>query len=290
MQKNGNPAAEDVGNIVSLEHVNITVPDQAMATQFYVVGLGLTRDPYLMVGLENMWVNVGEEQFHLPTKEPQVVPGYIGLLVADLEGLKQRLERIAPKLSGTKFAWKAESDHVSVTCPWGNQFRCYAPSAEFGNTTLGLPYVEVLVRPGTADGIAKFYRQVIGAPATVEGAKGSKTARVRVGRRQALVFRETAKKQRPYDGHHVAVYVANFSGPYKWLKEKGHLMQDIAFHQYRFKNIVDPDSGELLCELEHEVRSLANPMYKRPLVNRNPAQSIRSYATGSDAYVPARAG
>lgn len=51
--------AEDVGNIVSMEHVNLSVPDQGLATLFYVVGLGLTRDPYMQVGLENMWINVG---------------------------------------------------------------------------------------------------------------------------------------------------------------------------------------------------------------------------------------
>jgi len=51
---------EDVGNIVALEHVNVQVPDQSTALLFYVVGLGLTRDPYLTVGLNNMWVNVGE--------------------------------------------------------------------------------------------------------------------------------------------------------------------------------------------------------------------------------------
>jgi len=50
---------EDIGNIVHLEHVNVRVPCQQTATQFYVVALGLTRDPYLMVGLENMWINVG---------------------------------------------------------------------------------------------------------------------------------------------------------------------------------------------------------------------------------------
>ena len=54
---------EDVGNIISLEHINVQVPDQALATLFYVVGLGLTRDPYLTVGLNNMWINVGEQQF-----------------------------------------------------------------------------------------------------------------------------------------------------------------------------------------------------------------------------------
>ena len=64
-------AEEDVGNIVSLEHVNLQVPDQAIAILFYVVGLGLTRDPYLNVGLGNMWANIGEQQFHLPTRAAQ---------------------------------------------------------------------------------------------------------------------------------------------------------------------------------------------------------------------------
>ena len=31
------------------------------------MGLGLTRDPYLMTGVGNMWINVGRSQFHLPT-------------------------------------------------------------------------------------------------------------------------------------------------------------------------------------------------------------------------------
>jgi hypothetical protein len=75
---------EDVGNIVSLEHVNIQVPDQPMATLFYVVGLGLTRDPYLNVGLGNMWANIGEQQFHLPTRAAQRISGYIDLVLPDL--------------------------------------------------------------------------------------------------------------------------------------------------------------------------------------------------------------
>ncbi len=39
---------EDLGNIVELGHVNVTVPDQHLAGLFYIAGLGLTRDPYLM--------------------------------------------------------------------------------------------------------------------------------------------------------------------------------------------------------------------------------------------------
>ncbi len=63
---------QDVGNILALEHVNVTVPDQTAALLFYVSGLGFTRDPYMMVGPENMWINVGQQQFrggHLPVGE-----------------------------------------------------------------------------------------------------------------------------------------------------------------------------------------------------------------------------
>ena len=60
-------ASEDLGNAIHLEHVNVQVPDQRLAQLFYAAGLGLTRDPYLMVADTNMWINVGRSQFHLPT-------------------------------------------------------------------------------------------------------------------------------------------------------------------------------------------------------------------------------
>ena len=41
----GEYSEEDIGNIVSLEHVNVPIPDQSLATLFYVVGMGFTRDP-----------------------------------------------------------------------------------------------------------------------------------------------------------------------------------------------------------------------------------------------------
>ena len=57
---------QDLGNIVELGHVNNRIPDQRLATLFYIAGLGLTRDPVLMTSTDNMWVNVGKSQFHLP--------------------------------------------------------------------------------------------------------------------------------------------------------------------------------------------------------------------------------
>ena len=76
MQKSYDRAAEDLGNSVHLEHVNVQIPDQRIAGLFYVVGLGLTRDPYLNVADNNMWINVGRSQFHLPTGNPQVLRGH----------------------------------------------------------------------------------------------------------------------------------------------------------------------------------------------------------------------
>ena len=57
-------AAESLGNVVELQHVNLQVPDPLLATAFYISALGLTRDPYLMTGIDNMWANAGISQFH----------------------------------------------------------------------------------------------------------------------------------------------------------------------------------------------------------------------------------
>src|SRR6516165_5225376 len=76
MQQKFDRAAEDLGNSIHLEHVNVRVPDQRLASLFYVTGLGLTRDPYLMTSDDNMWVNVGRSQFHLPSGKAQVLRGH----------------------------------------------------------------------------------------------------------------------------------------------------------------------------------------------------------------------
>ena len=97
-------AAEDLGNSIHFEHVNVTIPDQRLATLFYIAGLGLTRDPYLMVSDTNMWVNVGRSQFHLPDGAPQVLRGHTGIVIAGREALLERLASVAKKLEGTSFA------------------------------------------------------------------------------------------------------------------------------------------------------------------------------------------
>jgi len=273
-------AEEDLGNVVILEHVNTRVPDQRPATLFYIAGLGLTRDPYMMTSVTNMWANVGRSQFHLPTGAAQVVRGRTGIVVPDREALIKRLEAVAPMLKETKFAFEATKSCVETVCPWGNRIRCYTPGAGFGRMQLGIAYVELDVPRGTAEGIARFYRKMLATPATIAKEAGVTRAKVVVGADQFMIFREGDTVGPAYDGHHVAIYIADFSGPHRRLKDQGLVTQESDQHQYRFDQLIDPDTGAKLFQIEHEVRSLRHPFYARPLVNRDPRRTNMSFARG----------
>ena len=112
---------------IHFEHVNVTVPDQRLATLFYVAGLGLTRDPYLMVSDSNMWVNVGRSQFHLPDGAPQVLRGHTGIVISGREALLARLASVAKKLAGTAFAFSEHNDYVEAV-PVRGAIACAAMS------------------------------------------------------------------------------------------------------------------------------------------------------------------
>ena len=284
MERRYDRAAEDLGNIVKLEHVNVRIPDQRLSTLFYVAGLGFTRDPFIMVSTNNMWINMGTSQFHLPTGGPDVLRGVAGVVVPDRRALLQRLARVKGELDGTKFSYAERNDFVEATCPWGNRFRVHEPDeTRFGQIVLGLPYVAFDVPHGSAPGIARFYREIMGSHASVEENGEGREARVLVGPKQHLIFRETDKPLPPYDQHHIQIYIADFAGPYKKLGALGLLSVDTLEHEYRFTDIIDLDTKKPLFTVEHEVRSMRHPLYGRPLVNRNPDQTNIDYRPGHDA-------
>jgi hypothetical protein len=240
-----------------------------------------------MVMDDNMWMNVGRSQFHLPTGKAQVLRGKTGIVIEGRQALLERLNRVKPKLAETKFAFSEHNDYVETTCPWGNTIRLHEPdAARFGRVRLGIPYVEFDVPVGSAPAIAKFYQHMIDVPAQVVNGDGT-TAKVTVGKNQHLLFRETDKPQPEYDEHHVQIYVSSFSGPHRRLGERGLVSREDNKYQYRFQDIVDLKTGKALYTIEHEVRSTSHPMYARPLVNRNPAQTPMTYAPGHDAWLPA---
>ncbi len=276
--------AEDLGNIVNLGHVNFRVPDQGLATAFYMTGLGLTRDPFMMTGTNNMWVNVGDSQFHLPTGPATVAEGVVtGLVVPDLDGLAERLEKVRKELSGTRFEFHRASEVIAVTCPWGNRFLCHAPDeARLGPYRSLISYVRFEVAQGAAEPIARFYREVMAAVAHVAASEAGAEARVSCGHHQTMIFAECAAPQAACLDHHVQIYLADFSGPYKRLQDMGLRVDESSQWQYRFISIPDVASGAEVFPLDHEVRSMTHPMFGRKLINRNASQAIFSYRAGQD--------
>jgi catechol 2,3-dioxygenase-like lactoylglutathione lyase family enzyme len=270
---------EDIGNIVEFGHVNVLVPDLRLATLFYVTGLGLTRDPFLMTGIDLMWVNAGCAQFHLPEGPPQVLPGTVGLVVPDLDGLDESLAAVTPALEGTLFRVSRRQDAIETVCPWGNRIRCHSPGPRWPGIALGIAYVEFEARPDTVERIARFYREVLLTPVHLEAGR----ARVPTGVATSLMFAESETTPRTNrNGSHIQIALANFSGPHAWLAARGLITQESNAHQYRFQDVVDVDNGELLFRLEHEVRSMRHPFYARALLNRNSNLSARRYAPGHE--------
>lgn len=275
---------QDFGNVVCMEHVNLLVADQSVAHLFYVTGMGFTRDPYIDFGMRNMWINLGKQQFHLPVGEPQVLRGVTGVVVPSFDELRTRLEQVAPLLEGTQFSWREENAHLVVNCPWGNTLEVFEPGEEFGRMTLGMPYVRFDVPQGTAAGISRFYQEILDAPSQVVEGNEAPTAKIQIGREQTLQYRETNGAQAKYDGHHIAVYIADFSGVHQRLLERDLVTEESDPGQYRFLHITDLDSGKSLFEIEHEVRSMYHPMYGRNLVNRNAPMNNRNYVHGQEMY------
>jgi hypothetical protein len=211
--------------------------------------------------------------------------GAIALVTPDRDALLARLNSVKKQLEGTKFAVAENNDYVQVTCPWGNRFNIHSPDLErFGAVNLGMPYLQFDVPEGTAKGIARFYRKLFGAKTKVEGNGSGRVARINVGYHQDLLFHETDKAIPAYDGHHIQVYVQDFSSPYEELLKRDLLTEESNAYQYRWERIVDPKTDKCLFEIEHEIRSMTHPLYARPLVNRNPMQSQQSYEMGGDAW------
>jgi hypothetical protein len=146
----------------------------------------------------------------------------------------------------------------------------------------GIDYLEFQCPVGTAAKIALFYESIFDATASVvqDGDTATDIAIVAVGNvdetgkaDQSLLFRETEEVLPPYDGHHIAMYVgksqADFDQAFKnaatagvvWVNprfsDKADTLQGAReWKQFRFKDIVDMETGEKIFELEHEMRSI----------------------------------
>lgn len=123
------------------------------------------------------------------------------------------------------------------------------------------------------------------AASSASSAAAAPQAEVVVGPGTRLVFKEVAALGRRSDaavealdsGWHVALYIADFSGPFSRVEAAGLIDNDHPFRdkcfsvgdalrnrQFRFRSLVG-GGGELLYRLSHEVRSMHHPRFMRPL-------------------------
>lgn len=149
---------------------------------------------------------------------------------------------------------------------------------------LGIDYVEFNV-PRSDNGvlvtqIAQFYEYAMEAAVSVTQDGTDHIAIVGFGTispdgrpSQCLLFRESDKEIPPYDGHHVALYVGRDSMDFEeifqnseqagivWVNPRFsdkamNLTSAKKWKQFRFKEILDLQTGKTIFTLEHEVRSV----------------------------------
>ncbi|RHY34012.1 hypothetical protein DYB34_004565 [Aphanomyces astaci] len=289
--------------VILLEHINLSTQEDGDAAnstnRFYLDVLGCARDPRVK------WMvhaNIGLSQFHILPNQPvsQRLDGEIGLFYPSLDEFEAHLvSRAYPYVStlcssrhravpSTIRAWDfanatSKYDHLQVTCPNGNTFQCFqspldycdvvgAIGAQPGQRALGvgMPYIKILVRPGVAAGIARFYETFLGVACVVTSTDAQAVVCVvDCGATQRLVFEQVQDEAqlRPYDGHHICIYIAEFEAAYSRLhgrhltwnnplfEDRCDTWQNTQTHQqFRIRSIVDPESCTVLLELEHEIR------------------------------------
>ena len=264
----------EIGAIIHLDHVNFETPDHEMATVFYINGLGLTRDPYRRADEQNMGINVGLQQFHLPRRGEQTPPfhGVVGLVVPDMAGIKERFDLLEAlgKFEGTPYCRKEQDNTVLLTSPFGFRLRLHPAGSVPFLRPLGIAYVEVPVPPDTADGIARFYERVVRAPAEVGVVEGERAALIGAGPYQEMRFIERALDDHNTHSMHISYHVTNYNELREAMAAHGSLKGIGRGEVFFFDRIFDPDTDDVLFVLQNEVRSVYHPDFMRPLINRWP--------------------
>jgi len=281
--KNGN-------KLVLFEHINLNIPHahRKKAMEFYTQVLGCSVHP-TNTGPRQIHVNSGLSQFHLPfrdvhiDKDIQVAQVWRGEI--KLASKKDNVDSIADPF-GNKFGLTQIQD-------W-NPF-AFGSHEGPKSQTLGIIEATHFCQPNTSARIAKFFEYIFGA--TVSCEKSSST--VYFGgaplgtMTQSLIFQEceiNSGERNAYDidekhAYHIAFYVDDidtfcasydrcealdlvfvnqrFEAPaipprFRSAKSKA---EAIEFQQFRVKDIIDLETGELLLSLEQEVRFPDHPCY-----------------------------
>ena len=250
----------------------------------------------LAVGTQKqMHCNFGLSQLHvewctgygMPYDRPQRIPGSVTLAVDDLDTLMQRM-------AGYPHAMRV-GDSVITLDPWGNTWVCVAAHANLlrrlrgdfraGGVghVLALLRLDLVVRPGVAATVARFYHDTFGA--AVRDCVLGKEVLTEMG--QVVAFHESAHAPPPdaYDRDpdlaiHVCFYVDPFESIATDVQQRGLFWVNPAYvgppindnvvsvadahaaKQFRMKR-VGPE-----WVLEHEIRSFEHKWAPKGLMGR----------------------
>ena len=246
------------------------------------VGLGLTRDPYIMVADNNMWINVGRSQFHLPTGKPQVLRGHTGLVIEGRAALLDRLAAVRPKLAGTKFDFREHNDYVEAICPWGNRYRCLR--ARRGALR---PHRarHALCRVRRAGRQRRRHRGVLPRDGRYAGRRGQRRRHgPRASRSARTSICSSARptgRCRTSTGITSQIYVVEFLRPARpaagaQSRQPGGQPVPVPLPRHRRSR----QRAARCSPSSTRCAASTHPMFLRPLVNRNPSQTNRNYAAG----------
>lgn len=237
------PATDNVSNFIFLEHVNLASPDPSLVAQFYneVLGFPVDTEKNPIKGSETIWINVGPlTQIHLPKYH-----------------ISQRID------GHLVFSHNnPPSDQREYVDPLGNKIVIVE------GPSLKLLGVVVNVTESVLPAILDFYRTHFSTNISSDGL-------LRIGADQFIRYNVIEREPLPYTDWHVAVYISRFSPTYESLSQHNLIFSQHRFkdkcatlqeaedgHQFRCRDVVD-GNGELVYQLEHEVRSLAHPSLRR---------------------------
>ncbi|CAE7621613.1 unnamed protein product [Symbiodinium sp. CCMP2456] len=230
-----------------------------------------------------------ENEAYIAGDGAQTWRGHVELLYDSLDSLQAAATRVAQlrekaEFQGTSLAvgdWNDEQQGLWASDAYGNKFALRVASNGVAAAmsvgirpgtedckVLGIGSVTLQVPPGTAERGAKFYAELLGFSMTREPGAwallgGPQSA-------QRLRLEEHAGCSGQELGEHLAIYIQDFDACFERLLQRGliwvnprfvhldkstNLDEARKYNCFRFKDIVDLETGEKLFELEHEVRS-----------------------------------
>jgi len=130
-----------------------------------------------------------------------------------------------------------------------------------------MAYIAFDVRPGGAPGIARFYRDIMGRARRGGTDHTVRTPRSRSATSSIITSARPMRRRCATTAIMPRSTSPIFSGPHKKLIDLGLITREFDAYEYRFNDIIDLDTREVLFTVEHEVRAQTHPMFGRPLVN-----------------------